>query len=215
MMYRTIAVFFTALFLTAVTSVFGQEARDTNGEEFFGPGSGKGPKPGMMFYRFEFKPDGRMMGGYSMMGGYFRPDMAEIADSYRVKIEKVFIEAKESRMGLDKKRRDLFDKLKDQADKYRTDRKAAREIIVVIKEIDRIQKQIMDINDKAMEKIRLLNQDREKEFRAANDAWIKKIETDEKELAKYVDFIENTAMRQFSLPVNMNDNPPPPPPPKD
>jgi hypothetical protein len=211
---KMIRTAFITLFLASAITVYAQQVRspDTNDDGFFGPGSGpdQGQRQGMMFFRFDSRSDGRMMGGYGMLAGYFNPDMADIAEAYKVKIERVFLDAKESRLGLDKKRRDLFIKLHDQAERYRTDKSASKDIISAIKDLNGVQKQIMDINDKAMEKIQALSRDREKEFRAANEAWIKKIETDDKELAKYLDFVTTAGQRPGPGMMNIiKDNPPP------
>lgn len=173
-------------FMALTVASFAQKNANTNDEEFFGPG-GPGSRNGMM----DERPDRPFMGGYGMMGGYFNFEMENIAEAYKIKIEKVFLEAKESRLGLNSKRRELYSNLKELAAKYPKDKSVSKEIVSTIKELNGIQRKVQDINEKAMEKISALNREREKELRTANENWIKKIETDEKELAKYLEFIDS------------------------
>jgi hypothetical protein len=160
---------------------------------------------------WEHKPGDRMPGGRMMEGGempfrpgmpmeekhgmlgMFIPGMETIVENYRIKVQKVFLDAKQARIDLDIKRKEDINKIRLLAGKYKTDKSVGKDILDVTKELNSIHDQIMIINQEAMKKIDQLNQDREKEIKTARDVWIKKIETDTQELEKYIDVINKRA----------------------
>ena len=138
---------------------------------------------------------GPMMGNHGFVAGFYNPEIVKIIENYRLKIQKIFLDARQSKVGLDLKRRELYIKLSDLAEKYSSDKSVSKEILSIVKDLNVIQNQIRDINQDAMKKIQALNEEREKEIETANDLWIKKLETDSRELEKYVNFIKDRSYR--------------------
>ncbi len=171
-----------AVFLSLAVGAFA-----VPGPEFDDENPGPGPGPGL----HPDKPRMMMMGGYGMMGGYSNTEMQTIAETYRIKIERVFLDAKESRVSLNAKRRDLYAKIMELSGQYPGEKSVGQDIVKSIRELNGIQEQIRVINEKAMKRIQELNDQREKELRRANESWMKKIETDEKELERYVGFLND------------------------
>lgn len=119
------------------------------------------------------------------------PEGRTIAEKYRLKMEKTFLEAKETKLPLDAKRRELMQKLDKLAETYVNDQSVSKDIVAVTKELKAIQEKIRGINQTAMEKIRLQNNEREKEMAAATDAWIKKIESNQEDMENYVKWVND------------------------
>ena len=129
--------------------------------------------------------------GFWMHPDFPNPELRDILEKYQVKIEKIFLDAKESRLALDSKRRDLFKNLDELADKYAKDKTVSKDIVAATRDLHDVTVKIQAINKDAMEKIKLLNDQREKEFQASNDAWLVKLEKDPKEMDKYVQWLNS------------------------
>lgn len=205
---RTLGTVICACLLVLSVSAFAQKPGNTNEEDFFGP-AGPGPNGPAPVDMMEERFDRPFMGGYGMMGGLFDQEMENIAEAYKIKIEKVFLEAKESRLGLNSKRRALYAKLKELADRYPQDKSVSKAIVATIKELNGIQRKVQEINEKAMDKIGALNREREKELQTANENWIRKIESDNKELEKYLEFLNARKHVPQMNQRNINKNRPP------
>ena len=68
-------------------------------------------EPGMMRERevHRFIDDSRgpmMMGNFGLMAGFFNPEIIIIVENYRLKIQKIYLDASQSKISLDSKRRD-------------------------------------------------------------------------------------------------------------
>jgi hypothetical protein len=195
-----VLVFCLAMALTA--GAYGQKTPGPGGDDFgggpgmYGEGGGPGMHgngPGMMG---EHEP-----GGWHRGMGFMNPDIEKIMESYRIKIQRVFLDTKEARINLDSKRKELFGKIKDLAARYQTDKSGKKDILDATKEVNSIQDQIQGINEKAMEKIRALNEDRKKEINSAREKWLSKLGSDDQEFEKYVNAIN-------SRPPDMDKNRP-------
>ncbi len=138
-----------------------------------------------------------MMGGYGLREGYFNPDLFTIIENYRIKIQKIYLDAGQSKISLDTKRIDLYIRLNEFAEKYKSDKTLTNDVINTIKDLNAIQNQIHGIDQDAMKKIETLIISREKEIEAANDAWIKKLAKDDKELENYLEYINLRSRRML------------------
>lgn len=170
------------LILFSAGLVFSQMNGGGQGKRMEGRGYDKGP--GMM--KNSAFGEGPGFGEGPMMEAFLNPEVSNIVDSYKIKIEQVFLDAKKDRLGLVSKKRELVGRLQGLADKYQSDKAAGKELIAVLKELSTVQDKIHTINQVAMVKIRELNEAREKEIKQANDNWISKMEKDEKELDKFI-----------------------------
>jgi hypothetical protein len=191
-MKRKLFIGLMGLLIIGMTSLtYGEKERD--GREFGGPmmmdGAGPGMEPGMPMQHGEFM-DGRI-------SNFFIPEVQIILENYRIKVQKVFLDAKQLKIELNMKRHELVEKIAGLARKYKTDKTAGKDLVGATRELNTIQDQIMDINQDAMKKIAALNQDREREVKAARDTWLKKIDTDDNELAKYADWINKKAEKHY------------------
>lgn len=180
-MKQKVLIGFAALLLiSSAACLYGQRSPDWGHR----PGQG----PAMMGGQGAFNEGGRHF-GRGNPAEIFIPEIRAIVESYQIKVQKAFLDAKQAKINLDIKREDTVKKIRLSAKKYKTDKSAGKDILSLTKELNNIQDQIMAINDDAMKKIQTLNQDREKEIKAAKDEWVKKIESDDKELEKYIDLI--------------------------
>jgi len=141
---------------------------------------------------------GKEIGGFGKMGIRFYLDylnLQPIFEKYRVKIEKIFLDSKESKIELENKARELGRKLIELSSKYKDDKQVAKEIQEVVKNLNEIGDKIQNINKEAMDKIRLLNEEREKEIKKIINDWINKLSTDSKEMDKFTDFINRRCQK--------------------
>ncbi|MGA2142085.1 MAG: hypothetical protein ABSG94_06625 [Brevinematales bacterium] len=133
------------------------------------------------------RPDMPRMDRGGAMGLYFVPGMQELFENYRIKILKVFTEAREEKIKLREKISNLRTNLDSLVERYPDDKSVSNDIVADIREIRNIHDQMEQINNSAMLKIRDLNDSRKKEMKAKIGAWLLKIETDQKEMGKFID----------------------------
>ncbi len=122
---------------------------------------------------------------------FFVPGASVIFDNYRLKIMKVFNESRESKIKLWEKIHNLRQNIDILIGKYQSDKSVSGDIVADLKEISGIHNQVQAINMSAMKKIQELNEAREKEIKTAVDAWLYKVERDNKELDKFIDEYKN------------------------
>lgn len=149
----------------------------------------EGPEDGMDGGPDHPRPDRMERGG--AMGLYFVPGAQEMFENYRIKILKVFTEAREDKIKLREKINNLRTNLDSLVERYPNDKSVSNDIVADIREIRNIHDRMELINNSAMLKIRDLNDARKKEMKAAVDAWILKIETDQKEMEKFIENYKN------------------------
>jgi len=160
-------------------------------------GFGYGPGSGMMQNRGDgfgygrenmterLGPDDAGIGPWVF---YYIPEIRNIMDGYHLKMQKIFLEAKEARLKYDQQRRELLPKLDNAVEKYKTDKTDGKEVVSILREFRSISDKIRTINNEAMKKIKDLNDQREIEINKAVDNWLKRMEGDEKELQRFVDY---------------------------
>ena len=120
-------------------------------------------------------------------GLFFVPGADTIFENYRIKILKVFTMGRESKIKLREKARDLRKNLGMLIEKYNSDKSVSKDIVSDLKEISEVHFQIQEINKDTLKKTEDLYEARQKEMRAAFDAWLSKLEQDNKELDKFID----------------------------
>ena len=125
--------------------------------------------------------------GPNMGGLFFVPGAAIIIENYRIKIMKIFTEAREEKIKLRVKFIDLRKDLDALIEKYQTDKSVSKDIVADLRNIRDLHDQVQAINKDAMKKIQNLNESREKEIKAAVDAWLLKVGNDTNELVKFID----------------------------
>ncbi len=180
------------LALLIALSGYSQSKKDTDQsgrDEFRGPGmmndwDNGGRMRGPGFNQDRYSP---MWGGEGMMVMFFVPEARTIIESYGIKIQKVFLDAREAKLKFMDKRRDLKQKLDALVVKYADDKTVSKDIVSALRDMQVLQYQVQAINKEAMKKIQDLNDAREKELKTALDNWVNKLDKDSKELDKFVD----------------------------
>ncbi len=119
------------------------------------------------------------------------PEARVIIETYRIKIMKVFSEAREAKLKLRERARNLKQNLDALADKYQSDKSVSKDIVSNLKDFRIVQTQIQKINRNAMKKIQALDENRQRELKGAVDRWFGKIESDTNELDKFIDEYKN------------------------
>lgn len=135
---------------------------------------------------------GDMKGPMQEYGMFMRYlNLETTMEQHRINVQKIMLDAKEKKIGLNDKRRDLTRKLHELSARYASDKNAGPEITKVLKELTGVQNQISQINKDAMDKIKALNDSKDKEIKTAVDNYIKKLEGDKAELEKFTQFLNS------------------------
>ena len=115
-----------------------------------------------------------------------------ILEKYQIKIQRVYLDAKEANLGLRSKMRNARLKIDTYAIEYGKDPTSVKrsEVIVALKEANTLQQKMHSTQKKAMEKIKVLNDKRDVEIQKALDKWLKKIENNQGEFDKYMKMLQ-------------------------
>lgn len=115
-----------------------------------------------------------------------------IMEKYQIKIQRVYLDAKEEKLGLKSKMRDTGLKLHAYAVDYKEDPKSVKrsKVVAELKEMNTLQKKMHSIQKNAMGKIKTLNDKRDAEISTALDKWLKKIETNQDEFEKFMNLFQ-------------------------
>jgi F0F1-type ATP synthase membrane subunit b/b' len=124
------------------------------------------------------------------------PEISLIIEKYRIKIQKVFLDAKANRLELSTERKEISQNLMDLAEKYKTDKTVSKGIVDSIKKLNLIHQKIQDLNQDAMKKIEALNLERRTEIKTAFEAWSIKLENDSREMERFVEWILSRPYRR-------------------
>ncbi len=156
----------------------------------------------------EFGPPPKKMGDRGGFGGQMEffwadfsdPEVRKMLDSYKSKMDEVFLESRKERDSLQIKRRELFFKLRDLKDKYKNDKSLAKEIVKTMKEINEVTEKLQNINQQTMDKLRKLNEERRKDFSVYSKKWIDSLEKDETKLEQFLKKIDKFEANRFGRP---------------
>lgn len=139
---------------------------------------------------------GMVHGGMGILGQLAGVDT--INRKYQIKIQRVFLDAKQEALNYYDEQQQLREKLFDHTEDYENNPvKNKREIVTVLEKLNDNQKKMQAIQEGAMEKIRAIHQEQKKEIEKAVDAEIKKLSYDEDEMMKFVDLVKEGPFGQF------------------
>ncbi len=134
------------------------------------------------------KPMFERQGGMEfLLVDFSDPEARKMFDKYKEKMEDVFLESRKERNSLQNKRRDLFFTLRELKEKYKRDKTVSKDIVKTIKEINEVTERLQDLNQKTMDKLRQLNEERRKEFNEYSKKWIDSLEKDETKLSNFLE----------------------------
>ncbi len=114
-----------------------------------------------------------------------------IMEKYNIMIDKEMLNAREKKLTLIDQRRQLHDQIVTLVNSYSGSADQQAKIVDLIKQINKVQNQIEDINVATMDRIRQLNNDRRSEVNTAVEKWIKTIQTDPAAFQKFIDAMRN------------------------
>jgi hypothetical protein len=115
-----------------------------------------------------------------------------IRQKYQIKIQRVFLDAKEKTIDYREKQRALLDRLFELCSGYQTgqpDRNT--EIIEILERIRDNRRNIDAVHETSMDRIRALHEEQKKEIERALDAEMKKLSTDNAEMEKFVSMVND------------------------
>jgi hypothetical protein len=156
-------------------------------DDGFGPGMDGGGQPGRM------SPD--MHESFFQVGVMVRYlQLQPLMEKFRQDAGKVFLEARDKKAVLTRKRRELMERLLELSSQLSRNPKLSSEMVLNVKELEEVNSNIMAINQEAMEKIRAINDIRDTQIRAAISDWMKKLETNQDEIYRFADFLNSNPM---------------------
>ncbi len=192
-----ILLFAALLIMTAATG-FSNERGGPHYLEEPGNPEGLGMQGSEHFVQHE--GPGMIHGGMGILGQLAGVDT--INRKYLVKIQRVFLDAKQEALNYYEEQLQLREKLFDLTRDYENNpAKNKREIVAVLEKINENQKKMQTIQEGAMEKIRALNSEHKKEIEKAVDAEIKRLSYDEDEMMKFVEIVKEGSFSQFHPPL--------------
>lgn len=122
---------------------------------------------------------------------FANPDTKKILDTHREKMEKIMTTTRASRKELNQKRRLLVEKIETLSARYASDKGVSKELVQSLQELAGLQDRIRDMNRKAMNQIEELNQKLDAELQTSREAWLKKLENDPAEMARFTEWMKN------------------------
>ena len=115
-----------------------------------------------------------------------------IRQKYQIKIQRVFLDAKEQTLAYREEQRALLDRLFELCNDFDNDQaKNKKEILGILEKLRNNRQNIDTIHETAMEKIKALHQEQKKEIEKALDEEMKKLRTDDKEMIKFIETVKN------------------------
>ncbi len=120
------------------------------------------------------------------MADFSDPEARKLLDKYREKMEDIFLESRKERNTLANQRRELYFKLKELSEKYKSDKTYAKEIVKTMREIYNVTEKLQAMNQQTMEKLKKLNEERRKEFANYTTKWLDSLEKDEEKLSNFI-----------------------------
>lgn len=144
---------------------------------------GKGNPPDRDMHRMPLHQRNEMMDRRGDMGFLIQVfDLDGVVEKYKIEIEQVYLEVRKQKLELVEKRKRLYQHLMKLLNKNIENPKVQQDFRSDLQALYGIQKQISKINREAMEKIRKLYEDQEKEMYSKMDIKMKDLGSDSQEL---------------------------------
>lgn len=130
----------------------------------------------------------RERGGVGIIGQLAGIDT--IHRKYQLKIQRVFLDAKQEALDYFEMQQDLRERLFDLTSDYESEPERNRsEIIDLLEELMENQSTLQEIQERSMEKIQALHEQEKKEIEKAMDAEITKLREDREEMERFVEIL--------------------------
>jgi hypothetical protein len=113
-----------------------------------------------------------------------------IRQKYQIRIQRVFLDAKEKTIDYREKQRILLDRLFELSRGYEADQLNSKtDIIEILEKIRDNRRNIDAVHEASMDRIRALHEEQKKEIERALDAEMKKLSTDNEEMEKFMGMV--------------------------